>query len=313
MPPRPLCEIHVPSQTFQVNLHDVNRWLRNGSMDKEAKARAAPNGSMLNGNRVVPDTATDGSIDMLAPGTASEGVQNMSSGQTAPTLTNPAPKSSMRSFPSGILGSGDGPFRLLDENSLSRGLDDVARRVDRETQMNELPFQYLNPSQRILGGNSSHLPSMRSSAAGNLSSGDGRFGLPDGNSLSRGLGTQMNESPFQHFNPLQPIFGGNSSQSPTMRSFTAGNLGSSDGLFGLLGGNSFNRGLGTQMNESPFQHFNPLQPIFGGNSSQSPTMRSFTAGNLGSGDGLFGLLGGNSFSRGLGTQMNESPYQFFFG
>ena len=304
MPRRSLCEIHVPSPTFQVNLHDVNRWLRNGSMDKEAKARAAPNGSKLNGNRVVPDSATDGSIDMLGPGTASEGV---------PTITNPAPRSSMRSSPSGNLGSGDGPFRLLDGNSLSRGLDDVVRRVDRETQMNELPFQYLNPSQPILGGNSSQLPSMRSFPAGNLSSGDGRFGLPDGNSLSRGLGTQMNESPFQNFNPLQPIFGGNSSQSPSVWSFTAGNLGSGDGLFGRLGGNSFSRGLGTQMNESPFQNFNPLQPIFGGNSSQSPSVWSFTAGNLGSGDGLFGRLGGNSFSRGLGTQMNESPYQFFFG
>ena len=203
---------------------------------------------MLNGNRVVPDSATDGSIDMLGPGTASEGVQNMSSEQTAPTITNPAPRSSMRSFP-----------------------------------------------------------------AGNLSSGDGLFGLPDGNSLSRGLGTQMNESPFQYFNPLQQIFGGNSSQSPSMRSFTAGNLGSGDGLFGLSDGNSLSRGLGTQMNESPFQYFNPLQQIFRGNSSQSPSMRSFTSGNLGSGDGLFGLLDGNSFSRGLGTQMNESPFQFFFG
>ena len=175
----------------------------------------------------------------------------MLSEQTAPTITNPAPRSSMRSFP-----SGDGPFGLLDGNSLSSGLDDVA------TQMNESPFQQLNPLQQILGGNSSQPPSMRSFPAGNLSSGDGLFGLPDGNSFSRGLddftrrvnrGTPMNESPFQYFNPLQQILGGNSSQSPSMRSFPAGNLGSGDGLFGLLGGNSFSRDLGTQMNESPFQ------------------------------------------------------------
>ena len=65
------------------------------------------------------------------------------------------------------------------------------------------------------------------------------------------------------------------------------------------------------MNASPFQHFNPFQQIRGGNSSQSPSMQSFPAGNLGSGDGLFGLLDGNSLNRGLGTQMNESPFQNF--
>ena len=168
----------------------------------------------------------------------------MSSEQTAPTITNPAYGSSMRSFPSGILGSGDGPFGLLDGNSLSRGLDDFARRVNRETQMNESPFQYLNPFQQILGGNSSQPPSMRSFPAGNLGSGDGLLGLLGGNSLSRGLddftrrvnrGTQMNESPFQYLNPFQQILGGNSSQPPSMRSFPAGNLGSGDGLLGLLG------------------------------------------------------------------------------
>ena len=233
-------------------MRDVIGWFRNGSTDEEAKARAAPNGSMLNGNRVVPDSATDGDIDMLGPGTASEGVQNKSSKQTAP---NPASGSSMRSFPSGILGSGDGPIGLLDGNFLSRGQDDVARRIGRETQMNETPFQYFSPFQQILGGNSSQPPSMRSFPAGNLGSGDGLFGLLDGNSLNRGLGTQMNVSPFQHFNPFQQIRGGNSSQSPSMQSFPAGNLGSGDGLFGLLDGNSLNRGLGTQMNESPFQNF----------------------------------------------------------
>ena len=98
---------------------------------------------MLNGNRVVPDSATDGSIDMLGPGTASEGVQNMSSEQTAPTITNPAPRSSMRSFPAGNLGSGDSLFGFPDGNSLSRGLG---------TQMNESPFQYFNPLQQIFGG-----------------------------------------------------------------------------------------------------------------------------------------------------------------
>ena len=236
-------------------MRDVIGYFRNGSTDEEAKARAAPSGSMLNGNQVVPDSATDGDIDLLGPGTASEGVQNMSSEQTAPTITNPAPGSSMRSFPSGILGSGDGPFGLLDGNSLSRGLDDVARRVDRETQMNESPFQYFSPFQQILGGNSSQTPSMRSFPAGNLGSGDGLFGLLDGNSLSRGLGTQMNESPFQYSSPFQQILGGNSSQSPSMRSFPTGNLGSGDGLFGLLDRNSLSRGLGTQMNESPFQYF----------------------------------------------------------
>ena len=257
----PLCEINFPTLTFQVNPLDVISWFGNGSTDEGATARAAPNGSMLNGNRVVPDSATDGDIDLLGPGTASEGVQNMSSEQTAPTITNPAYGSSMRSFPSGILGSGDGPFGLLDGNSLSRGLDDFARRVNRETQMNESPFQYLNPFQQILGGNSSQPPSMRSFPAGNLGSGDGLLGLLGGNSLSRGLddftrrvnrGTQMNESPFQYLNPFQQILGGNSSQPPSMRSFPAGNLGSGDGLLGLLGGNFLSRGLGTQMNESPF-------------------------------------------------------------
>ena len=105
---------------------------------------------------------------------------------------------------------------------------------------------------------------MRSFPAGNLSSGDGLFGLSDGNSLNRGLdafarrvnrGTEMNASPFQYFNSLQQILGGNSSQSPSMWSFPAGNLGSGDGLFGLLDGNSFSRGLGTQMNERPFHFF----------------------------------------------------------
>ena len=236
-------------------MRDVIGYFRNGSTDEEAKARAAPNGSMLNGNRVVPDSATDGDNDMLGPGTASEGVQNKSSKQTAPTITNPAPGSSMRSFPSGILGSGYDPFGLLDENFLSRGQDDVARRIDRETQMNETPFQYFSPFQQILGGNASQSPSMPSFPAGNLGSGDGLFGLLDGNSSSRGLGTQMDETPFPYFNPFEQILGGNSSQSPSMRSFPAGNLGSGDGLFGLLDGNSLSRGLGTQMSESPFQNF----------------------------------------------------------
>lgn len=63
--------------TIQLDLSGLLSWL--------FTARAAPEGSMLNGNRVVPDFAT---------GTTREGVQNVSREQTAAKITNPAPWSS---------------------------------------------------------------------------------------------------------------------------------------------------------------------------------------------------------------------------
>ena len=237
------CEGHDPPRILPAILRDVIGWFRNGSRDEEAKARAAPNGS----------TTTDGDIDVLG-GDSSQ-------------------SPSMRSFSAGILGSGDGPFGLLDGNSLSSGRDDSARRVSRETQMNESPLQYFDSLRQIRGRNFSQPSSMRSFSGGILGSGDGPFGLLDGNYLSSGRDdsarwvsreTQMNESPLQYFDSLQQILGGNSSQPSSMRSFSGRILGSGDGPSGLLDGNFLRLGLydfarrvsgETQVDESPFKYF----------------------------------------------------------
>ena len=151
---------------------------------------------------------------------------------------------------------------------------------------------------------------------------------------------------------LQQIFGGNSSQPPSMGSFPAGGLGWSSGLLDV---NDATRRVDdslrrikreTRMNEPPFPYLsdpfegvqsthptisrgsNPgtasvpsfglgsLQQIFGGNSSQPPSMGSFPAGGLGWSSGLLDV---NDATRRVDdslrrikreTRMNEPPFPY---
>ena len=135
---RPQYERRSPAPSWEFNLNAVFNWLFNGNKDEEANARAAPSGSASEGIRNTRPTLSMGN----SPGTAS--VPSFGWGPLQKQIFggNSSQPPSMGSFQAGSLGCSDGLFSgLLNEDYLTRKVDNSFRRLKRETRMmNEPPF-----------------------------------------------------------------------------------------------------------------------------------------------------------------------------
>ena len=133
-------ERRSPAPSWELNLNAVFNGLFNGNKDEEANARAAPSGSASEGIQNTRPTLSMGN----SPGTASPLQQIFGGNSSQPP--------NMGSFQAGSLGFSDGLFSgLLNEDYLTRKVDNSFRRLKRETRMMNEPLfpDFLDPFAKL--------------------------------------------------------------------------------------------------------------------------------------------------------------------